>query len=74
MTVSTNDDQKTLLIQLVTKIDTLESKIADLQKQVEQSQRWSDRTWDVVKAGLTIAVSLSISAAIAIIVLLFRTM
>jgi len=50
----------------------LKSEVHDLNKELGQTQKWQDRTWDVVKWVGGISAGLSISAAIAFVGLLIR--
>ncbi len=45
---------------------SLKSEVHDLNKELSQTQKWQDRTWDVVKWVGGISAGLSISAAIAL--------
>ncbi len=48
------------------------SKLYELSKELNQTQKWQDRTWDVVKWVGGISAGLSISAAIALVGLVIR--
>jgi len=53
-------------------VSSLKSEVHDLNKELGQTQKWQDRTWDVVKWVGGISAGLSISAAIAFVGLLIR--
>jgi hypothetical protein len=61
---------------VTTRIDTdlkdTNSKLNELTKELSQTQKWQDRTWDVVKWVGGISTGLSISAAIALVGLVIR--
>jgi hypothetical protein len=75
--LSTNVNQlSTDLDQLDTKFNTefskLNTEVEHFSKELGQTQKWQDRTWDVVKWVGGISAGLSISAAIALVGLLLR--
>jgi hypothetical protein len=61
-----------LLTQIKEDIERLERKFEDLAKDQEQSQKWQDKTWDVLKWVGGISAGLSISAAIALVGIVLR--
>jgi FtsZ-binding cell division protein ZapB len=54
------------------KFEGLDRKFEDLAKDQEQSQKWQDKTWDVLKWVGGISAGLSISAAIALVGIVLR--
>jgi hypothetical protein len=61
-------DVNTLKIDLI----SLKVEVHDLSKELGQTQKWQDRTWDVIKWVGGISAALAISAAIALVGLLIR--
>ncbi|WP_019499289.1 hypothetical protein [Pseudanabaena sp. PCC 6802] len=55
-----------------TEFDKLNTEVEHFSKELGQTQKWQDRTWDVVKWVGGISAGLSISAAIALVGLLLR--
>jgi hypothetical protein len=55
-----------------TEFDKLNTEVENFSKELGQTQKWQDRTWDVVKWVGGISAGLSISAAIALVGLLLR--
>jgi hypothetical protein len=53
-------------------ISELRDEIKDIGKELAQTEKWQNRTWDVVKWVGGISAALSISAAIALVGLLLR--
>lgn len=53
-------------------LQDLADKLDRLAQELEQSQKWQDRTWDVIKWVGGISAGLSISAAIALVGLVIR--
>ncbi len=59
--------------ELIEKLDRLSNgleRLSQYERQREEQQQWQDRTWDVVKFVGTIASSLAVASAIALIGLL----
>lgn len=59
--------------ELIEKLDRLSNgleRLSQYERQREEQQQWQDRTWDVVKYVGTIASSLAVASAIALIGLL----
>ena len=59
--------------ELIDKLDRLSNgleRLSQYERQREEQQKWQDRTWDVVKFVGTIASSLAVASAIALIGLL----
>lgn len=54
------------------RLDRIYTELKDLTKELGQTQKWQDRTWDVIKWVGGISAALSISAAIALVGLLIR--
>jgi uncharacterized membrane protein len=57
---------------LAESIKELRDETKDLSKELGQTQKWQDRTWDVIKWVGGISAGLSISAAIALVGLVLR--
>jgi hypothetical protein len=60
------------LADILKEISELRDEIKDIGKELAQTEKWQDRTWDVVKWVGGISAALSISAAIALVGLLLR--
>lgn len=54
-------------------IDKLTADFGTLTTELEQTQKWQDRTWDVVKWVGGISAGLAISAAIALVGIVLKT-
>lgn len=54
------------------KVDRLDKDVNLLKEELQQSQRWQDRTWDVVKWVGGISAGLAVSAAIALVGLVLK--
>lgn len=67
------DQEKTELDQINQKLDTLTQKVELIAQEQAQSQKWQDRTWDVIKWVGGISAGLSISAAIALVGIVLKT-
>ncbi|MCS7030165.1 MAG: hypothetical protein NZL92_01345 [Gloeomargarita sp. SKYG116] len=66
------DNLETKVESLEKKVDGLGAKVNGLEADLQQTQKWQDRTWDVIKWVGGISAGLSISAAIALVGLVFR--
>ncbi len=53
-------------------LEQLDKDVQTLQTELQQSQKWQDRTWDVVKWVGGISAGLAVSASIALFGLVFR--
>ncbi len=63
---------KTFEQQVLERLDRIDSDIREIKTELAQTQKWQDITWDVIKWVGGIASALAISAAIALVGLLFR--
>jgi hypothetical protein len=61
-----------ILSQIKEEIKEIKQELKDLAKDQEQSQKWQDKTWDVLKWVGGISAGLSISAAIALVGIVLR--
>ncbi len=71
MTIQNLDDDNRLN-RIEQKLDGLTSEVQDLAKELSQTQKWNDRTWDVIKWVGGISAGLAISAAIALVGIVIR--
>lgn len=57
---------------LEAKVDNLETKVDNLESDLSQTQRWQDRTWDVVKWVGGISAGLAVTSAVGLVGLFLR--
>ena len=62
---------KTFEQQVLERLDRIDADISGLKTELTQTQKWQDRTWDVIKWVGGISSALAISAAIAVVGLVF---
>jgi hypothetical protein len=62
---------KTFEQQVLERLDRIDADISGLKTELTQTQKWQDRTWDVIKWVGGISSALAISAAIALVGLVF---
>ena len=80
--MTTNPDREPTLADLAEKLDKLTADVENLSRlpadvenlgtELSQTQKWQDRTWDVVKWVGGISAGLAISAAIALVGIVLR--